>query len=445
MAMGLRCSLFTWNFLWLSKLLTTTALILLTLPVTAQAIGNACQKAYESAALYIAREMVPGSYGDDIYDYKTVFYNESERKAFQLHVGSDGKIRNSKNEVLTLYGRFVMDDAGNIYFEQLELQKPGRHHHSSYLAGGPAAAAGGMMIMDGKVVFIDNGSGHYKQSLAFTKQLLHRLKALGADISDIKIEDFNGQTMAELPDFTSEDFKQIKNWNLRARIERFEKLTREQQAHFLYEILMIKDSNLTSQLLLRLPSRDSSGVRLLAEVSALIKDPRVFPSIAYGVSVYSAEPEIVHLMIDPWLKHRSHLAKEAASIVLNKMKNPTNASVLKLMADKDFLKKSATGRVQMLMLVNRDLAISNDVKNSFYLEVLNFAEMGLKNPTEFFMAEVNLAIDLYSLFKKVQTPKEIFLRLRNYFTYIAENAPAGYDPVSKARSYQALLNREFQF
>lgn len=57
-------------------------------------------------------------------------------------------------------GIWVVDTLGNFY-TSVE-QTPGVFHHSSFMAGGLVRAAGQVVFVDGKIIGINNSSGHYK-------------------------------------------------------------------------------------------------------------------------------------------------------------------------------------------------------------------------------------------------------------------------------------------
>lgn len=105
--------------------------------------------------------------------------------------------KNAENKSINL-GRegnsnpiFVMDLEGNIYIREGTKD----FYHSSFLKGKDVAAAGEIKIKNGKIVAINNRSGHYwagnvrySDSLS-TVQFLNRLKQLGIDISQIDVVD----------------------------------------------------------------------------------------------------------------------------------------------------------------------------------------------------------------------------------------------------------------
>jgi hypothetical protein len=71
-------------------------------------------------------------------------------------------------------GIYVMSSDGVIYFRQ--GHDPYEFHHSSFLAGAPVAAAGEIIIENGRIVMVNNRSGHYRASFAHIFQFLLELQ-----------------------------------------------------------------------------------------------------------------------------------------------------------------------------------------------------------------------------------------------------------------------------
>ncbi len=84
------------------------------------------------------------------------------------------------------YAIYVMDEKGQFYLS-FESSKQ-EFHHSSFLAGQPVACAGEMVIYQGKLLLINNQSGHYRPPPAALDQALDALQRLyHIDISTIQI------------------------------------------------------------------------------------------------------------------------------------------------------------------------------------------------------------------------------------------------------------------
>jgi hypothetical protein len=118
--------------------------------------------------------------------------NPTDRDNYRLRFGSDGLIYDaSGNRFDTAnavrvdehgvksylkLAMFVMDAEGNFYasnFQQVRV-----FHHSSLVAGGDVAAAGEVKVIEGKLEFINDRSGHYRGTPEFSEQALDRLGQL---------------------------------------------------------------------------------------------------------------------------------------------------------------------------------------------------------------------------------------------------------------------------
>lgn len=124
---------------------------------------------------------------------------------FKVHVGKDASgntilmRRNDAGTLMPIDTRdissdappgqciFVMDADGNMYVLAREwvigIKAMGFDgvNHSSIPAGHPIAAAGKLTIHNGKVVAMDNSSGHYHPSNAHLKQAISQLQTLGIE------------------------------------------------------------------------------------------------------------------------------------------------------------------------------------------------------------------------------------------------------------------------
>ena len=85
-------------------------------------------------------------------------------------------------------GIFIMDEWGTFYFSS--SPKKGKFHHSSFLAGAPVAGAGEMLICQGKLIFLNNQSGHYQPPPGTLKQVLQQLKIHSVPIRNIQVKRF---------------------------------------------------------------------------------------------------------------------------------------------------------------------------------------------------------------------------------------------------------------
>ena len=136
----------------------------------------------------------------DIF-FETKYFDQAERKKFQLTINKDGKLYDSNNQPFdssagdlrglsnsTGRAMIVMDAQGNLYSSN--YQEVGKFHHSSFLAGGPIAFAGEVIIEKGIVKKIKDLAGHYNPPRALYAQFLYHLTMSGVDISEIELEGF---------------------------------------------------------------------------------------------------------------------------------------------------------------------------------------------------------------------------------------------------------------
>lgn len=82
---------------------------------------------------------------------------------------------------------FVMDADGNIYASL--IHRAGSFHHSSFLAGAPVAGAGEIVVDNGRLVMINNASGHYLPDPDTTSQVFSVMRARGVNVDVIEKQD----------------------------------------------------------------------------------------------------------------------------------------------------------------------------------------------------------------------------------------------------------------
>jgi hypothetical protein len=118
--------------------------------------------------------------------------NPKEREIYRLRFGSDGLIYDAAGhrfdttnavridehgvKAYLKFAMFVMDAKGDFYASN--FQEVRVFHHSSLVAGGEVAAAGELQVIDGKLEFVNDRSGHYRGTPEFTEQALERLGRL---------------------------------------------------------------------------------------------------------------------------------------------------------------------------------------------------------------------------------------------------------------------------
>ena len=146
---------------------------------------------YETLAMLTKYEgeEVAGGY----YTTAVPYLDETERRKLQVFV-EDGLLVDHNGrpfdayhaslvgaELFSLQAIYAMDQCGRIFMTY--HHEIGLFHHSSFLSGAPIAAAGEMLVVDGRLLEIDAASGHYRPPPDATRQIIHRLHAMGADLS----------------------------------------------------------------------------------------------------------------------------------------------------------------------------------------------------------------------------------------------------------------------
>ncbi|XP_049871945.1 uncharacterized protein LOC126370875 [Pectinophora gossypiella] len=127
-----------------------------------------------------------------------VYYDIEARSPLELHV-KNGKLYTSKGDLFDTdqadfshsgqKAIFVMDPSGRIYASN---QHPILLlHHSSLMAGNPVAAAGELKVDEGVIRSVSSCSGHYRPTLALTKQIITSLRRQGYN-KDVNIQNCFG-------------------------------------------------------------------------------------------------------------------------------------------------------------------------------------------------------------------------------------------------------------
>jgi hypothetical protein len=128
------------------------------------------------------------------------YFKDQTRKTLETAVDEKGLLRKADGSLLnTCYPAtadcppaiFVMDEKGKIYVydgdyftENMELI-----FHSSLLAGKPVASAGELFVKDGKLLEINNRSGHYQPAMEVFGRVLEELRARGLNTERVKVVD----------------------------------------------------------------------------------------------------------------------------------------------------------------------------------------------------------------------------------------------------------------
>lgn len=123
-----------------------------------------------------------------------VYLQKRERLSYRLQLWQDGLFHRAGQDFphaspTNEHELYAMDDMELLYSAN-QPAKGGTFHHSSFLSGKPVLCAGELEIRNGKLLYIDNGSGHYRPN---TQQLLNCLDVLdrryGVDLVQVQIAD----------------------------------------------------------------------------------------------------------------------------------------------------------------------------------------------------------------------------------------------------------------
>ncbi|GAA5081952.1 hypothetical protein GCM10023319_24140 [Nocardia iowensis] len=137
------------------------------------------------------------------------YLTPAEREAYRLVVGPDGRLYQAKDGKLFDSSQvagadpdsrrvmFVIDESVNLYAETQDAVR--RRHHSTFLAGERVAAAGSMEVPSGRLVAMDDGSGHYWPSAESNDRAVRRLVEKDGLVpaEDFQRYDFHRQARTE--------------------------------------------------------------------------------------------------------------------------------------------------------------------------------------------------------------------------------------------------------
>lgn len=154
---------------------------------------------------YIGEERGQAKYWKEMHEKGEIveveYINDlDERKKYKVEF-KEGKLlySNSGEPVMANNHLYVIDKNGDFYIWDRVGEK-GKYHHSTILAGEPVVCAGAITVVDGKLVTINNHSGHYKPELRHFKNALRILLLNGIDnfkASNVTgyIKTFNGMQL----------------------------------------------------------------------------------------------------------------------------------------------------------------------------------------------------------------------------------------------------------
>jgi len=147
----------------------------------------ACAGAPRRYATQPLIELMHGEEKGEVWGTKVAYFESAEAEPYRIDV-HDGLLVDVDGAPLDTGNRgaiFVMTDDGRFY---AKVAPPvGQFHHSSFVAGGPVAAAGEIIVRGGRLERLSDKSGHYRPTVAFTVQALHRLACLGVDLLPVTV------------------------------------------------------------------------------------------------------------------------------------------------------------------------------------------------------------------------------------------------------------------
>ena len=120
-----------------------------------------------------------------LFGTKVKYLSARELKQYEVFVNKKGLLVDYKGKIIDTRngqtikggvgsGIFVMSPSGRIFLSQ--RQAVGKFHHSSFLKGKPVAAAGEISVIDGKIIMMNNSSGHYHPSPLSVDQVIIELE-----------------------------------------------------------------------------------------------------------------------------------------------------------------------------------------------------------------------------------------------------------------------------
>jgi hypothetical protein len=120
------------------------------------------------------------------------FYTATEREGFRIEADANGRVtldRATGKVMPDGQYMFLMDKHGNIYLHPEGMGPTGKKAHHSSLSGGKRpSAAGELEVRGGKVVVLNNESGHYMPESSHTDLVKEELRSQGFDVSGVKIQ-----------------------------------------------------------------------------------------------------------------------------------------------------------------------------------------------------------------------------------------------------------------
>ena len=128
------------------------------------------------------------------YSFRVYYMNDEDRNKCKVSVRNGLLMDHSGNPITTRMEKnyrhrtlYVMDSQGQLYIltdqaiSKLNLTSRDQLRHSSILAGRPVSGAGTLDIVEGRLLYLDNDSGHYAPKESYLIQVQKRLDELGIE------------------------------------------------------------------------------------------------------------------------------------------------------------------------------------------------------------------------------------------------------------------------
>lgn len=120
------------------------------------------------------------------YKRTVAYLDDVERLKYEVFITDDGRFVDYQGKNISTSlddGIFVMDKDGRIFAGE---HKTLQFHHSSFVSGASVGASGHIHIVDGRLIQIDNNSGHYKDPSS-NRKVIKELRARGLNPSEVKV------------------------------------------------------------------------------------------------------------------------------------------------------------------------------------------------------------------------------------------------------------------
>lgn len=212
--------------LWLSKVLSFFLLSLIIFISSSHA-----ERTHENGLL--VTDMLDQYMGEELgksfnHNFHVHYLTTEQLAAFKITI-ENGLLYEANGKLLDSAGKsgiFVVDPYGNFYFSKFSF--PTVFHHSSFLAGNAVAGAGEMVISHGRVISLNNESGHYKPSNNLHEQVKDLLYRQSVEISEVYYVDtsMNFTRSMFMATYFSKNFQQAIRHHVFKRIADYYNLNR---------------------------------------------------------------------------------------------------------------------------------------------------------------------------------------------------------------------------